>query len=65
MIAGASIFVVGLLLTFSGRIPWLGNLPGDLRVEREGFSIFVPLTTMILLSLLLTLVLNLVARLFR
>ncbi|MER3457766.1 MAG: DUF2905 domain-containing protein, partial [Chloroflexota bacterium] len=45
------------------RIPWLGNLPGDIRIERDGFSCFFPLATSILLSLLLTVILNLILRL--
>ena len=40
----------------------LGRLPGDIRIEREGFSCFVPIATSILISLLLTLLLNLVIR---
>jgi hypothetical protein len=56
---------VGLLLFLGGRIPWLGNLPGNIVVKGNNFTLFVPLGTMIVVSVVLTVVLNLVARLFR
>jgi membrane protein implicated in regulation of membrane protease activity len=60
---GGAILALGLLLTLGGKLPWLGRLPGDIRIEREGFSCFIPLATSILLSLLLTVLLNIVIRL--
>lgn len=65
MILGGLIFVVGLLLTLSGRIPWLGNLPGDVAIERENLRVYAPFGTMVVLSVILTVVLNLIARFFR
>ena len=63
MIFGVLIFVVGGLLYLSARyeLP-LGRLPGDIRIERENFTCFFPLATMIILSLLLTVGLNLLLR---
>lgn len=52
---GLLLAVTGLFLTFSGKIPWLGRLPGDIRINRENFSFFFPLSTCILISLLLSL----------
>jgi len=63
LILGIGIALIGGLLMLGSRIPWLGNLPGDIRIERAGFSCFFPLATSILLSLLLTVILNLVLRL--
>jgi hypothetical protein len=63
LLLGGLIFLLGLVLTLSGRPPWLGRLPGDIRIEREGFSCFIPIVTSILLSLLLTVLLNVVIRL--
>jgi hypothetical protein len=60
--AGGALIVLGLL-AWSGALAWLGRLPGDLRVERPGFRLFVPITTMVLVSLLLTAVLAIVRRL--
>ncbi|HEY3081561.1 MAG TPA: DUF2905 domain-containing protein [Chloroflexota bacterium] len=61
---GVVILLVGVLLTFVGRIP-LGRLPGDIVVQRENVTCAVPLATMLLVSVLLTIVLNVIARLGR
>jgi hypothetical protein len=63
LLVGGLIFLLGVVLTVGGRLPWLGRLPGDIRIEREGFSCFIPIVTSILLSLLLTILLNVVIRL--
>jgi hypothetical protein len=55
MIAGAVLLVVGALLSFGSRIPWLGRLPGDIVVERENFRFYFPLATSILISIILSL----------
>jgi hypothetical protein len=52
----------GLLLLFADRIPWLGRLPGDLVIRRERWTLYLPLATMLLVSLVLTLLLNLFGR---
>jgi hypothetical protein len=63
LILGLVSVVIGLVMMFAGRIPFLGRLPGDIRVERENFSCSFPIVTSIVVSLVLTLVLNLVMRL--
>jgi len=55
IILGMTLTVVGLLLTFAGKLPLLGKLPGDIRIERENFSFSFPLGTCLLVSLLLSL----------
>ena len=65
MVAGGGIFMLGLILVLAGRIPGLGQLPGDITIQRGNFTLFAPITTMIIVSVLLTLVLNLLARFFR
>ena len=55
IIVGAIIVLVGGLLLLSGKIPWLGRLPGDIMVQRKNFTFYFPLATSILLSLLITL----------
>ena len=65
MIAGGILFTAGVLFTVGGRIPWGGFLPGDIHIQRDGFSLVAPLGSMIVVSLLLTLVLNVVVRFFR
>ncbi len=46
-----------LLGNVSGKLPWIGRLPGDIYIQRESWSFYFPLTTSILLSILLTLIL--------
>jgi hypothetical protein len=52
---GLTLAAAGLLLTFVGKIPLIGKLPGDLRIERENFTFYFPLGTCLLLSFLLSL----------
>jgi len=60
---GVSFAIVGLLLQLAPQIPWLGKLPGDIRIERPGFRFTFPLATCLLISVVLTLLVNLLARL--
>jgi hypothetical protein len=62
---GGGLLALGLLLMLIGKIPGLGRLPGDIVVRKENFTLYIPLGTMILLSIVLTLVLNLISRLRR
>ena len=55
IILGLILVAAGLLLHFSGRIPFLGRLPGDIRIEKENFSFYFPLGSCLLLSLVLSL----------
>jgi hypothetical protein len=59
---GIVALVVGVGLLYLPRIPWLGRLPGDITVEREGFTFYFPLATSIVISIVLTLLLNLFFR---
>lgn len=65
MFAGVGIFVLGAILTLAGRIPGLGQFPGDITFQRGNFTLFAPLGTMLVISVVLTVLLNLLARLFR
>lgn len=62
---GGGILVLGLLLVLLGKIPGFGRLPGDILIRRENVTFYFPLGTMIVLSVVLTLVLNIIARLRR
>jgi hypothetical protein len=62
LVLGLVIAGVGLVWILAPSIPWLGRLPGDIRIERENFRFYFPLVTCLLLSLLLSLVLWLVRR---
>ena len=64
MLAGGALVLLGLLV-WSGAFSWFGRLPGDLRIEGGSTRVFIPVTSMILVSVALTLVINLVLRLLR
>lgn len=62
MTIGAVLVLTGLVLRlFGGRLGWLGHLPGDLRI---GNSLYIPITSCVLISVLLTVVLNVLRRIF-
>jgi hypothetical protein len=66
LIIGLVIALVGLMVLLANRFfPWLGNLPGDFRYEGKNFRIYFPLATMILISILGTILLNIIIRIFR
>ncbi|MDX1687466.1 MAG: DUF2905 domain-containing protein, partial [Candidatus Promineifilaceae bacterium] len=67
------LIIIGLAIAFAGVVllvavrffPWLGNLPGDFRFESENVKIYFPLATMLLISILGSILLNIVLRIFR
>lgn len=59
---GVVLALLGGLLLVVGKIPFLGRLPGDIVIRRENWSVYFPLTTSILISILLTLLLSLFSR---
>jgi hypothetical protein len=64
-VAGVGLILAAGLVYLAARLGiQLGRLPGDIRIERENISFFFPLTTMLLISLVLSLVLNVIFRLF-
>jgi hypothetical protein len=58
---GVALILMGLLF-WSGSLSWFGRLPGDIRIERESVRVYVPLTSMLILSMVVSLVLYLVRR---
>lgn len=65
LIVGAGVFlvVVGLLL-WSGALAWFGRLPGDIRIERDTVRVYIPLVSMLLVSVALSLLLYIVRRFY-
>ena len=59
---GLVLVALGLIFSFGGKIPWLGDLPGDIYIQRERFTFYFPLTTCILISVIISLVLYLFRR---
>lgn len=62
MFVGIGIAMLGGVLVLLGRVPGIGRLPGDFTFQANGISCFVPLATSIVLSILATIVLNLILR---
>ena len=65
IVVGIAIVAIGLLPTFGARVPLLGRLPGDVSLRGDGWTVYAPIATSIVLSVLLTLGLNAVAWLQR
>jgi uncharacterized protein HemY len=66
LFVGLGIAILGGIILVAARFfPWLGNLPGDIRIEGENGRVFIPITTMILISVIGTIVLNLLIRFLR
>lgn len=63
VVAGVALVVVGVLVQ-TGVLGWFGRLPGDIRIERPGMSFYLPITSMIIVSVVLSLVAHLVRRFF-
>ena len=54
ILMGLLLVIIGILFTIGEKIPYIGKLPGDIHIKREKFSFYFPLTTCILISLILT-----------
>jgi hypothetical protein len=66
ILVGATIVILGAILRFAPwLVSWFGRLPGDVRIETESTRVYIPITSMILVSLALTVVANVVWRLRR
>ena len=59
---GGVVLVVGLVMMLAPHVPWLGRLPGDIVIQRERFTFAFPIVTCLVVSLVLTLIMNLFFR---
>ena len=59
---GVMLVLIGGFFILAAKVPWFGRLPGDLVFRREGWAIFIPITTMLIISVILTILLNIVWR---
>ncbi|HOX75864.1 MAG TPA: DUF2905 domain-containing protein [Bacteroidales bacterium] len=65
IVAGIILVIAGLVIYFAGnKLNWLGHLPGDIRIEKENVRFYFPVTTMILISVVLSLILYLIRKIF-
>ncbi len=56
IITGIILIVIGIILNISGKIPFIGRLPGDIYIKKDNFSFYFPITTCIIISIVLTLI---------
>jgi len=59
---GILLIILGVIFSFFGKIPYLGKLPGDIFVKKENFTFYFPLTTCILISIILSLIFYLISK---
>ena len=62
IIGGFALLVVGTILLFFNKIPFLGKLPGDILIKKENFTFYFPVVTSIVLSIVLSLIIYLIRR---
>ena len=55
IVLGAVLICVGIILSFAGKIPGIGKFPGDILIKKENFTFYFPLTTSIIVSIILSL----------
>lgn len=59
---GAVLIIIGGAIIFLGKVPWIGKLPGDIFIQKKNFSFYFPITTSIIISIILTLIFSLLSR---
>ena len=65
IVAGIILIIAGLIVYFAGnKFNWLGHLPGDIRIEKENVRFYFPITTMIIVSVVLSVIVYLVRKFF-
>ncbi|MFH1655342.1 MAG: DUF2905 domain-containing protein [Candidatus Omnitrophota bacterium] len=57
ILVGVVLVILGLTFLLGGKIPWLGKLPGDIYIQKKNSSFYFPITTCILISIIMTMVL--------
>jgi hypothetical protein len=62
VIIGVFITVLGAVMLLTPRVPWLGHLPGDIVIHRDDLTIYIPITTMLLVSVVLSVVISVLGR---
>jgi hypothetical protein len=62
IVAGTVLVIIGIALLVSPKVPWLGRLPGDVFIQKKNFSLYFPITTCILVSMVITFIFFLLGR---
>ena len=65
ILAGLIIIIIGAVIYFfHDKLNWLGKLPGDIRIEKDNFRFYFPVVTMIIISVVITILINLFKKIF-
>ena len=65
IVIGIIIIIIGVIVYFfSNKLNWIGRLPGDIRIEKENVRFYFPITTMIIFSVLLTVIIQIIKKIF-
>jgi len=65
IVAGIMIILLGVIIYFfHDKLNWIGRLPGDIRIEKGNFRFYFPITTMIIFSLVITIIIQIIKRVF-
>ena len=65
IIAGVMVVLLGVIIYFfHDKLNWIGRLPGDIRIEKENFRFYFPITTMIIFSILITIIIQVIKKIF-
>ncbi len=62
VVLGVVLAAIGAVLLLGPRVPLLGRLPGDIRIDRDGLTIYLPIATMLILSVIVSVILSLLSR---
>jgi len=62
VLSGSVLIIFGVLFMLANKVPWIGRLPGDIYIKRENLNFYFPITTSILLSIVISLVLFFMGR---
>ncbi len=62
LILGVVLVGVGLVLVLAPKVPFLGRLPGDIRIQRDGVTIYIPIASMVVVSVVLSVLVSLLGR---
>ncbi|HYG40507.1 MAG TPA: DUF2905 domain-containing protein [Cytophagales bacterium] len=62
IIGGLALVVIGIILLYSNKIPFLGKLPGDITIKKENFTFYFPIVTSIIISIIISLILYLIRK---
>jgi hypothetical protein len=62
IIIGLILVLVGIIMQFADKIPWIGRLPGDILIKKENFTFYFPLVTSIILSIIISFIIYLIRK---